>query len=41
MAWAVENGLLSGMGDGTLAPQGQATRAQVAAILQRFVAHTA
>ena len=41
MAWAVENGLISGMGDGTLAPQGQATRAQVAAILQRFVAHTA
>lgn len=41
MAWAVENGLLSGMGDGTLAPQGQATRAQVAAILQRFVVYTA
>ena len=41
MAWAVENGLISGMGDGTLAPQGQATRVQVAAILQRFVACTA
>ena len=41
MAWAVETGLISGMGDGTLAPQGQATRAQVAAILQRFVACTA
>ena len=39
--WAVETGLISGMGDGTLAPQGQATRAQVAAILQRFVACTA
>lgn len=37
MAWAVQNGLISGMGNDTLAPQGQATRAQVAAILQRFL----
>lgn len=36
MTWAVDNGLVSGMGDGTLAPQGTATRAQVAAILMRF-----
>lgn len=36
MAWAVKNGLISGM-DGTLAPQGTATRAQVATILTRFV----
>lgn len=36
MAWAVNEGLLSGMSDGTLAPQGQATRAQVATILMRF-----
>ena len=40
MGWAVENGLLSGSGGGTLAPQGQATRAQVAAILMRFVQAT-
>ena len=32
MAWAVENGLISGMGDNLLNPQGQATRAQVATI---------
>ena len=36
MSWAVGVGLLSGMGDGTVNPQGQATRAQVAAILTRF-----
>ena len=36
MAWAVENGLISGV-DGALAPQGEATRAQVATILMRFV----
>lgn len=41
MAWAVENGLISGMGDGSLAPQGLATRAQVATIMSRFVALTA
>lgn len=37
MAWAVQNGLISGMTDTTLAPQGKATRAQVAAILQRYI----
>lgn len=36
MCWAVENGLISGMGDGTLNPQGNATRAQLAAILMRY-----
>ncbi len=36
MAWAIENGLINGMTDGTLKPQGTATRAQVAAILARF-----
>ncbi len=41
MAWAVENGLISGMDDGTLNPQGTATRAQVATILFRFVSLTA
>lgn len=37
LAWAVEAGLINGMGDGTLAPQAEATRAQVAAMLTRFV----
>lgn len=37
MGWAVQNGLISGMGDQTLAPVGSATRAQVASILQRFI----
>lgn len=36
MAWANHAGLISGMGDHTLQPQGSATRAQVAAILMRF-----
>ena len=36
IAWAVGTGLLSGMGDGTISPQGQATRAQLAAVLTRF-----
>lgn len=36
MSWAVENGLISGMGDGSLNPQGNATRAQVSTILMRF-----
>ena len=34
--WAVEKGLINGMGDGTLAPRGDSTRAQIAAILMRF-----
>lgn len=37
MSWAVQEGLLSGVGDRTLAPGGFATRAQVAVILQRFL----
>ena len=37
MLWAIENGLISGMGNGSLNPQGNATRAQVATILARFV----
>lgn len=41
MAWAVENGLISGVDGGVLAPQGAATRAQVATILMRFVEKTA
>lgn len=37
MRWAVGEGLISGTGAGLLAPQGNATRAQVATILMRFV----
>ena len=35
--WALEEGIVTGMGDGILAPQGTATRAQAAAMLMRFV----
>ena len=35
--WAVGEGLLAGVTDDQLQPQGQATRAQVAAILERFL----
>ena len=35
--WAVGAGLLSGRDNGTLDPTGQATRAEVAAVLQRFI----
>lgn len=37
MQWAASEGLVNGMGDGTLAPQGESTRAQIAAILMRFL----
>ncbi len=37
MNWALEQGIITGMGDGTLSPQGTATRAQAAAMLMRFV----
>ena len=36
MTWAVSNGIITGS-DGALNPQGLATRAQVAAMLQRFI----
>lgn len=36
LAWAVDRGLLSGMGDGVLAPAGTANRAQVAVVLYQF-----
>ena len=36
MAWAIENGILSGRTDGTLDPQGFATRAEVATVLMNF-----
>ena len=38
MSWAVAEGYITGMTADTLQPQGSATRAQVAAILQRFLA---
>ena len=38
MQWAVAEGLIIGMTADTLQPQGSATRAQVAAILERFLA---
>ncbi len=37
--WAVSQGLITGMGDGTLNPQGEATRAEVATILMRFISN--
>lgn len=40
MAWAVENGMIAGA-NGALMPQDNATRAQVATILQRFIEATA
>ena len=36
MRWAVEIGLIDGIGNDTLAPQGDATRAQLATILTRY-----
>ena len=37
MDWAVENGLINGLGDGTLAPQGLSTRAQAAKVIHCFI----
>ena len=39
MKWAVQEGLISGMGNNMLNPQGQASRAQVATLLMRFIAN--
>ena len=41
MEWAVENGLISGVGDGMLAPTGSATRAMVAQIFMNFLENVA
>lgn len=38
MSWAIGAGIVSGFTDGSLSPAGTATRAQTAAILNRFVA---
>ena len=37
LRWAVENGVVNGYGNGQLAPQGLATRAQVAQMLMNFL----
>lgn len=37
LAWAVDNGIISGMSGSSLAPQNTATRAQVAVMLMQFV----
>ncbi len=37
LCWAVENGIIHGQGNGKLDPQGLATRAQVAQMLQNFL----
>ena len=37
LRWAVENGIISGYGNGQLAPQGLATRGQVAQMLMNFL----
>ena len=37
LRWAVENGVMGGYGDGQLAPQGLATRAQAAQMLKNFL----
>lgn len=34
--WASENGIINGVTETTLEPQGKATRAQVATMLMRF-----
>jgi hypothetical protein len=38
MQWAVGNGIIGGRGNGILEPQGTATRAEMAAMLNRFMA---
>ena len=40
LRWAVGTKLIGGMGDGTLSPRAQASRAQVAAIVMRFTEHS-
>ena len=40
VAWAVDQGLISGMSVDTLQPQGLSTRAQVAAVLQRYLVNS-
>ncbi|MBO8434971.1 MAG: S-layer homology domain-containing protein [Tyzzerella sp.] len=37
MSWAVQEGIIKGMGDNTICPTNNATRAQVATIMMKFV----
>ncbi|MBP3520566.1 MAG: S-layer homology domain-containing protein, partial [Oscillospiraceae bacterium] len=37
VCWAAENGILNGFGDGSFRPKGNATRAQAASLLTRYV----
>ena len=39
MCWTTMHGIIGGMGDGTLQPQGPATRAEVATMLMRFISN--
>lgn len=41
MQWAVAEGYISGMGNNQLAPQGTATRAEIASVIMRFMEATA
>jgi hypothetical protein len=36
MHWMTMHGIINGMGDGTLAPKAEATRAQIATMFMRF-----
>jgi len=36
LVWCVENGIISGKGDGILDPAGKATRAEVAQMMMNF-----
>ncbi len=40
MGWAIGNGLIKGKDDGMLDPTGEATRAEIATILMRFIENT-
>lgn len=37
MTWAVQNGIIQGKGNNVLDPKGNASRAEVSAVLQRYV----
>ncbi|MBR2742318.1 MAG: S-layer homology domain-containing protein [Clostridia bacterium] len=41
LCWMTMHGVINGMGDGTLAPKAEATRAQIAAMFMRFAEETA
>ena len=37
MQWAISQGIINGIGDNTLDPQGQATRAQLAIVVTKLM----